>query len=65
MSRYSADPQLAMASIGGSTTTDVEAASALAPDGAEEAAPWLAPRLEIASRIVMALTMAYRLVLMT
>jgi hypothetical protein len=65
MSRYSANPQLAMASIGGSAPTDVVAASGFEPETSDSAEPWLAPRLEITSRIVMALTMAYMLVLMT
>jgi hypothetical protein len=65
MSRYSSNPQLAMASIGGSTPSGAHTASGFGPGASDREAPWLAPRLEIASRIVMALTMAYMLVLMT
>lgn len=65
VSRYSANPQLAMASIGGTAPIGVGATSNLEPDASDTAAPWLAPRLEIACHIVMALTMAYMLVLMT
>ena len=59
MSRYSANPQLAMASIGGSVPTDVVAASGFEPETSDPAEPWLAPRLEITSRIVMALSLIH------
>jgi len=91
MSRFR-DPQLALASLGGSAPPEVEAGQAArtGPGGADRPAggpgdgrpvgwpgvcsepkdgdrsqPWLAPRLEIGCHVVMALTMAYMLVLMT
>ena len=63
VSRFSSNPQLALASLGGSAPPEDGAAAGLG--SGQDERPWLAPRLEIACHVVMALTMAYMLVLMT
>ncbi len=66
LSRFRREPQLALAAVGG--TPPPEPPSPPPGDGSPPsvaAVPWLAPRLEIGCHVVMAITMAYMLVLMT
>ena len=64
LGRFSTDPQLALAYLGGSPPS-VGADSASGAGSAGYEPVWLAPRLEIGCHIIMVLTMAYMLVLMT